>query len=256
MGSYTFIPYLSMLTSVSLLGGTLIFIPPTSYLRVFMVAVMMVPVVITIVTAKYASNMDVYNQCFSILYGTEFVFEMFDLVCVSRVSYDGNKHGDSANLPWHLRATMASNWALDAMFNKRGIGRPDQIRNLPVFDRRNPRKAVSRRELLTFRAVRFVLIYIVTDFSSNQVVEDAEIKFAPGKEKILTRLATGDMSGQDIAEIFGAVAGFGAIGGLSMVACHDLLSILMVGLRGDDTASWPPLFGPISEAYSIRRFWG
>lgn len=40
-------------------------------------------------------------------------------------------------------------------------------------------------------------------------------------------------------------------------AAHAILSILCVAvLRIDEPADWPPMFGSILEAYSIRRFWG
>ncbi|KAI0376501.1 hypothetical protein F5Y04DRAFT_285808 [Hypomontagnella monticulosa] len=38
---------------------------------------------------------------------------------------------------------------------------------------------------------------------------------------------------------------------------HELFSILFVSLLGWDLPSeWPPIFGNIAEAYSLRRFWG
>ncbi|KAL2209712.1 hypothetical protein CC79DRAFT_1367887 [Sarocladium strictum] len=38
---------------------------------------------------------------------------------------------------------------------------------------------------------------------------------------------------------------------------HDCLAIIFVSiLQSDSTESWPPLFGNITEAYSVKRFWG
>ncbi|KAM7211786.1 hypothetical protein V8F06_012823 [Rhypophila decipiens] len=38
---------------------------------------------------------------------------------------------------------------------------------------------------------------------------------------------------------------------------HDILSILFVWiLQWDQPSEWPPLFGTIADAYSLRRFWG
>ncbi|PTB49606.1 hypothetical protein M431DRAFT_97111 [Trichoderma harzianum CBS 226.95] len=38
---------------------------------------------------------------------------------------------------------------------------------------------------------------------------------------------------------------------------HGLLAILFVSLLGcDQPEEWPPLFGNITQAYSLRRFWG
>ncbi|KAI1265920.1 hypothetical protein F5Y18DRAFT_383896 [Xylariaceae sp. FL1019] len=38
---------------------------------------------------------------------------------------------------------------------------------------------------------------------------------------------------------------------------HDLLSLIfVVALSWDSPDDWPPLFGSVQEAYSLRRFWG
>ncbi|KAK0719124.1 membrane bound O-acyl transferase family-domain-containing protein [Lasiosphaeris hirsuta] len=43
----------------------------------------------------------------------------------------------------------------------------------------------------------------------------------------------------------------------ALSAAHDFFSILFISiLRWDEPHEWPPLFGSISEAYSLRRFWG
>ncbi len=40
-------------------------------------------------------------------------------------------------------------------------------------------------------------------------------------------------------------------------AAHAALSLLAVSILGFDTpAEWPPIFGPLSQAWSMRRFWG
>ena len=37
---------------------------------------------------------------------------------------------------------------------------------------------------------------------------------------------------------------------------HSLLAVVHIGFRLQDPSLWPPIFGELSEAYSIRRFWG
>ncbi|KAH6954448.1 membrane bound O-acyl transferase family-domain-containing protein [Fusarium avenaceum] len=36
---------------------------------------------------------------------------------------------------------------------------------------------------------------------------------------------------------------------------HEILSIIAVGLHIDSPEEWPPLFGQIGQAYSVRRYW-
>ena len=43
---------------------------------------------------------------------------------------------------------------------------------------------------------------------------------------------------------------------VSLTILHDILSILFVGiLRFDEPEDWPPLYGRLSEAYTLRRLW-
>ncbi|KAK3304336.1 membrane bound O-acyl transferase family-domain-containing protein [Chaetomium strumarium] len=44
---------------------------------------------------------------------------------------------------------------------------------------------------------------------------------------------------------------------LLLTSAHDLLAAVFVSvLQWDRPPEWPPLFGSITEAYSLRRFWG
>ncbi|KAK8068570.1 hypothetical protein PG996_007682 [Apiospora saccharicola] len=43
----------------------------------------------------------------------------------------------------------------------------------------------------------------------------------------------------------------------SLTLGHDLAAILFVAILGwDSTGEWPPLFGNLMDAYTLRRFWG
>lgn len=42
-----------------------------------------------------------------------------------------------------------------------------------------------------------------------------------------------------------------------LTGAHDLLALLFVSLLGwDQPEEWSALYGPLTEAYSLRRFWG
>ncbi|KYG41771.1 hypothetical protein M433DRAFT_47282, partial [Acidomyces richmondensis BFW] len=44
---------------------------------------------------------------------------------------------------------------------------------------------------------------------------------------------------------------------ITLDAAHAILSVFFVtALRTDDPQHWPPLFGSLSKAYTIRHFWG
>jgi len=42
---------------------------------------------------------------------------------------------------------------------------------------------------------------------------------------------------------------------LSLSVFHDFLAIIFIATGIDQSWEWPPLFGPVTEAYTMRRFW-
>lgn len=42
---------------------------------------------------------------------------------------------------------------------------------------------------------------------------------------------------------------------LSLSAFHDFLAVIFIATGIDESWEWPPLFGRITEAYTMRRFW-
>ncbi|KAK2734706.1 hypothetical protein FQN57_001476 [Myotisia sp. PD_48] len=250
--------YLSIITTHILLALVLINVPPTSYLRAFLLPILLVPTLITVLTAKHASPVVPFNLTVGVGYGPRLALEIFDLVCISKAFYPSNTTNGVGNtrLPWHIRAVDASRWALDVILNKRRIGYPDQNKYVGVLKvKNNPYQWPSRHRFLMFRFVRFVLGYMFLDLLSSQSLDDMDIKFGPGQERILSRILTGKLSAVDFGEITGTIIGFGICGSLLLIICHDFVSLVAVGSGISPAADWPPLFGPVLEAYSLRRFW-
>ncbi|KAK2865366.1 hypothetical protein FQN49_003642 [Arthroderma sp. PD_2] len=256
---YTFITYLSAFTAHVLLLLVLVYVPPTSYLRAWLVPVLLVPTVIVAQTAVHATSVMPLNFIFGVGYGARLALEIFDLLCISKEAYPGyrkwashkEKKTDEAALvtvPWHARCYSAINWLWDITSIDRRLDGYSAIS-------RQQAALVSKRRFLTFRTIRFILGYLLLDFITAQSLEDAHVKFGPGKEKILSRIIEGSYSGQDLGETLGAIVGFALAGYLNLTVLFDFISVLAVGLGISDVEGWPPIFGPLSEMYSIRRFW-
>ncbi|KAM5484221.1 hypothetical protein MaudMau93_005938 [Microsporum audouinii] len=265
---YTLIAYLSALTAHLLFLLVLVYVPPTSYLRAWLLPVLLAPTVIVSYTAVYATSVMPLNFVFGVNYGSRLALEMFDLLCISKVSCPetcGSVNSCSASvngapykekttdgvvavIPWHTRAYNAVTWLFEALStDRRQDGYPDISRE--------KMKLVSKKQFLIFRSTRFILGYLLLDFITSQSLEDASVKFGPGKERILSRLIGGDFSGRDLGETLGSIIGFAAAGYLNLVVLFDLVSVLAVGLGISAVESWPPYFGPLTELYSIRNFW-
>jgi hypothetical protein len=42
---------------------------------------------------------------------------------------------------------------------------------------------------------------------------------------------------------------------LILSAYHDFFAVIFIVTGLDESWEWPPLFGPITEAYTVRRYW-
>jgi hypothetical protein len=76
--------------------------------------------------------------------------------------------------------------------------------------------------------------------------------FAPSKQKLLPAIIRRDLILRAIMSVQWIWSTY-----LVLTVPHELLSIFHVSiLRWDLPSQWPPLFGSITDAYSLRRFWG
>ncbi|OJD23032.1 hypothetical protein ACJ73_05611 [Blastomyces percursus] len=265
-----FIPYLAVAVAIALQGITLIYVPPNSYKRICMLPVVLLPVAIVCLTAQHASYVQPWNIFIGLEFGAMLALEVFDNVCLSRISYpavaaraagDKKEHdGDADTADIHAASTRNDfydkvRWSLDIAVNKRRINHADQTRNVPYFDSSRPHHIPSRRSFLLFRAARFILLYLVFDLITSQPLEDAQVKLGPGKDRIFSRLMANDISPAEIGETVGILVGHCICGYISLLIGYDFFSLVAVGLRGAEVSDWRPLFGDIRQVYSIRTFW-
>lgn len=290
------IPHLSAVVSIALLGWTIITVPGNDTIRrMAYFPLILAPIIVTIVSAKNAGPVQLWNIYLAMMFGTQLVLGAFNLLFVARQEYQdcsvtktGNEKKDSgkngANPPAATEKCPSwksiyrkTRFSIDLAVNKRRINHPDQVAHVPAFNRHRHRDGASfipsRRQFLLYRTTRFVLFYLLLDLLTLQDLEDAETKCAPGQDHIAARLLAGTISLPQFAEIGGMVLAYGVCGVIGLIGCYDFVSVLAVGpgrflLAGgsnddddDDVVgaaqpgAWPPLFGDPRQAYSIRRFW-
>ncbi|EGC45427.1 conserved hypothetical protein [Histoplasma capsulatum var. duboisii H88] len=261
-----FIPYLAAALAVTLQGITLIYIPPNSHKRKYMLPVILLPVSLVCFTAQHASFVGPWNIFIGLEFGALLGLEVFDNVCLSKVSYHavgvaqvgGRKKNDDddpdTTNAWSQFCDKVR-WSVDIAINKRHINRADQTRNVPLFDSSRPQHVPSRRSFLLFRAARFILLYLALDLITSQPLEDAQAKFAAGKERIFTRVLARDISPAEIGEALGIIMAHCVCGYMSLLLGYDIFSLVAVGLCGGRVSDWRPLFGDIRQVYTIRTFW-
>jgi hypothetical protein len=152
---------------------------------------------------------------------------------------------------FHLVTTIYS--SLRITMDTRGVGTRWQAKNIPSFPSFSASESHgSRRDYLLRTAAILIWQYFTIDFlwhiylglSADQKVQLLETKFL-ALDTTLQRLAT-------------RIGSILAIGGLlrMIIDCiYRLLSVVAVGF-GASLQDWPPLFGRVRDAYSLRRFWG
>jgi hypothetical protein len=268
MDRATLILFLSIIPTAVLLSLTLIYVPPSSPNRILMLAVILSATAVTLAAAVRVNRKTAMHTFIGTEYGPLLALQVVDLVLLSRVYYKDDLRDaaptskscstNQTAVPEPSASTFmnAVCWSVDLTINMRQVGTARQVKNMPRFNPRLPRYIPSQRSFLLFRTARFVLFYLLMDFVDTQPLVDAETKFAPGKEWIVTRIMGGKFLFADAGETVGVTAGFLVCTCITLMLGYDFLSIIGVGLGISGVEDWPPLFGSVKEAYSVSRFWG
>ena len=110
----------------------------------------------------------------------------------------------------------------------------------------------SRSESLRQKVKIFVLCYIVLDLAGfGAQPEKNPILYAPGRVRFL-----GNQSGEQLLVRLTTTLGFWVSLYASAQMYSSIVPFLGVACGLIKVESWPPTFGPIKEAYTIRQFWG
>ncbi|KAI5305809.1 hypothetical protein KEM56_003276 [Ascosphaera pollenicola] len=156
-----------------------------------------------------------------------------------------SKKGDDAKTVGGLRQFC------DTFTNIRRINHYDQAKNVPHFSQWP--NVPSKLQFLTFRCVRMALLYIAFDLVNNLAAGDKEVDMDPWCFPQLWK------NSFPLEDSIGAVACalmYLLNGYLILNIQYDAISVVAVATNIDTPKDWPPLFGSISQSYTMRRFWG
>ena len=137
----------------------------------------------------------------------------------------------------------------------RYIGSPYQARNVPPYSYSNPSYIPSRSAFLLKRASIFILCYLVIDIMSqlNQPLTNPTT-YAEGSVPFFTRLqdiTIDELVTRTMTTIFYWFGLYVIVQGY-----YSGLAFLSVASGLDHPGLWRPFNGPLSQAYTIRGFWG
>ncbi|KAL3459749.1 membrane bound O-acyl transferase family-domain-containing protein [Aspergillus heterothallicus] len=143
------------------------------------------------------------------------------------------------------------------MSTPRGVDTQYEIKGL---ESPSERTTSSRGRFLAWNLLVILLQYFMIDLITHQPSspEDVERMFGPGKEYLIFRPR--NVAPPTIAEIgvhLGvAVMAWGPMGACFISIFYRIVAVVSVALGVSNPRQWPSLFGSMTDAYTIRRFWG
>ncbi|KAL8823682.1 MAG: hypothetical protein Q9191_005640 [Dirinaria sp. TL-2023a] len=144
-------------------------------------------------------------------------------------------------------------FVLDMVLSLRGVGKPWQVKNIPHFSSTHPSWVPSRTCFLFREVVVILFCYVIQDFATAQPPPEARL-VAASKEPFLGRL--GEISAEESVFRIACTIGYWIGGAVVLNLAYHTSAFVAVASGISKPAAWPSSFGWLTEAYSIRQFWG
>lgn len=175
------------------------------------------------------------------------LFQYIDLVLLRQWSIESRP---SEPRKWTQRLAFG----LSATWNSRFAGTQEQVKNVPPFSNTDPSYVPTREVFLRATTTRILLSYIVLDVIGSSVDPELSARFlTTSKVPVFDRL--GEISGEEIIMrvccVVGATIGLVCTEG----GIYSLFALVSVLLGISEPRDWPPFYGSVSEACTLRGFW-
>lgn len=190
-----------------------------------------------------------------------FLVQYIDTALVTRWSVDADGYlrqhrqsQDQAGLGPAISRWPRFRLGLYIAVSTRMIGTPYQVVGVPPSSRQDPNYFPGKLTFLLQKLVVLVRCYLFLDLSSflSQPEQNPQL-FHPGT---ISWLDTQNLSFERLIIRCTSVLGFWTSLYCIIEAYMGLLGFLSVGSGLSDVKQWPPGFGSVTEAYTLRRFWG
>jgi hypothetical protein len=147
----------------------------------------------------------------------------------------------------------ALGWTWDVVFSYRAIGTPREPKNIPKWSVADPEYVPSRAKFLLHRGAAVITSYLILDFLNNLPPPDLS-HFIDVKSRQFS-----GFKGQSIEDIITRMMSTGLFWfslRLTIALIYNAFSLIPVALMIHGPKDWPPYFGSVLSAFSIRKFWG
>lgn len=134
-------------------------------------------------------------------------------------------------------------------------GTPFEVPNLAPFDKRDPGYTPSRARYLRGAAARVVVVYLLLDaMTSFNDPAAMQSVFAAEKIPLLSRLS--ELTAEEAAARTLTSFSFWLVNYLVLLLFFDIPGIICVSTGLSGVEWWRPPFNSITEAFTLRRYWG
>ena len=200
-------------------------------------------------------------------YSTTFLLQYFSMLLVQRrqaptspSAFVEAGDGRPAWIAYRTTETTSENvWSrirhgINSTVSFRRSGTPEEVRNVPSFSNEDRKYVPSRAEFLHHLKL-LVFCYLTIDILGLGAGPDHNVMFfAPEKIPLFARV--GQVSEVELAMRILCTLGGGLGMFCSQQGVYSIMALIFVGLDVSEPKYWRPLFGSVTEAYTLRRFWG
>ena len=173
----------------------------------------------------------------------------FEVMIREKCTHDAVKWTIDSRIGLFLPTWSALAWNAHTFFSYRAIGTSREAKNTPSFPGQH---VPSRAKFLLYRGCAVVGALVFTDFL-NHLVPPSPETFAAHKSRLL--LSKLDITMEIIFVRVISTAVFWIALRASLGLLYNLTSFISVATFLTAPASWPPVFGRWTKAYTLRRFW-
>ena len=139
----------------------------------------------------------------------------------------------------------------------RNIGTRFVVKNTPAFSTKHPNYIPSRTRFCLWRMCTIASTILIIDLVSQEstTLEENAVRYSGDTVHILTGKRENLAAAQIMTRLV-TVLGYWFCTAIVIDAFSNIFSVLSVLLHIKDVKDYRPNFGPVGEAYTVRRFWG
>lgn len=129
------------------------------------------------------------------------------------------------------------------------------VKNIPPFSGTNVRYIPSKVEFLRANIIRWIAYVLILDLAGFfNKGNDNDVLFGPTRIPFFSRVDSISMEEAMTRTI--VVMSFWAFQYIVIEVVYGAFAMIAVGSGISRVEAWPPMFGFISDSYSLRQFWG